>query len=174
MAGRPRKPSHLKLVTGTERKSRANPAEPKPGKAPRLAPPGLPDAVARAWRLYVPRLDRMGVLTEADIPAVLALCYAHAERDAARAALAEPFVIRGTGGGPDVTVAAGGVTTYATMSATGGYMLRTRPEVALVADADRRVMAYLSHFGLTPAARSKVQVTGGDAGPADEADAFFG
>lgn len=167
---RPKKPSHLKLVTGTERKSRVNSAEPKPTKAPRLAPAGLPDAVARAWRLYVPRLDRMGVLSDSDVPAVLALCHAHAEREAARAALAEDFLTP-TG----AVIAKGGVTTYATMSSTGGMMLRTRPEVALVADADRRVMAYLSQFGLTPASRSKVTSGGGgDEKPGDPAAEFFG
>lgn len=166
---RPRKPSHLKLVTGTERKSRANLAEPKPTKAPRLAPPGLPDDVARAWRLYVPRLDAMGVLSDSDVPAVLALCHAHAERDRARAALARDVVVGSQ------TVARGGETTYPTTSSTGGIMLRTRPEVALIADADRRVMAYLAQFGLTPAARGKVSgAGGGDKQDADPAAQFFG
>jgi len=39
-------------------------------------------------------------------------------------------------------------------------MVRTRPEVAVIADADRRFKSYLVEFGLSPAARSKVVTPG--------------
>jgi phage terminase small subunit len=35
-------------------------------------------------------------------------------------------------------------------------MIRARPEVAMIADADRRIMMWMSKFGLTPADRSRV------------------
>jgi hypothetical protein len=35
-------------------------------------------------------------------------------------------------------------------------MIRVRPEVAMIADADRRLMAWLARFGLSPADRSRV------------------
>lgn len=84
-------------------------------------------------------LDRMGVLTEADIPALEELCEAYADLRNARADLA----------------AADGLT-YATTNQAGGIMLRARPEVRLIADADRRFAMWCSRFGLTPADRSRV------------------
>jgi P27 family predicted phage terminase small subunit len=35
-------------------------------------------------------------------------------------------------------------------------MIKANPAVAMLADADRRFKSYLVEFGLTPAARSKV------------------
>ena len=51
-------------------------------------------------------------------------------------------------------------------------MVRTRPEVAIRADADRRFRAYLVEFGLTPAARSKVKIS--DQKAKDPRARFFG
>jgi hypothetical protein len=51
-------------------------------------------------------------------------------------------------------------------------VIRARPEVALRADADMRLRAYLNDFGLMPAVRSKVQARGtAGSGPLDR---YFG
>ncbi len=41
-------------------------------------------------------------------------------------------------------------------------MIKANPAVAMLADADRRFKSYLVEFGLTPAARTKVKVDGGE------------
>ena len=45
---------------------------------------------------------------------------------------------------------------YETVSKEGGRMLRKNPAVEMRADADRRLRAWLTEFGCTPAAVSKV------------------
>ncbi len=154
---RPRKPSHLKLVTGTARADRMNPNEPKPVALADLAPPpSMTTRATNAWRKLAPLLQRMGVLTEADTLALMQLCEAYAEILSARAALRDR-------GGP----------TYETTTVQGGRMVRTYPEVAMLADADRRFLQYLAAFGLTPASRSKVSANP-DAGKDPLAEYFGG
>lgn len=142
---RPRKPTHLKVVAGTEKPCRANKAEPKPRKLRPVSPSHLSDKAKSAWDAVSVILERMGVLTEADGLALEGLCEAYADLTAARDSLPED-----------------GSLTYETTNKDGGVMIRPRPEVAMIADADRRFAMWLTKFGLTPADRSRVSA--GDAG----------
>lgn len=180
----PRKPTYLKLVTGTTRShkrgAKPNTAEPKPRSGMGEPPAHMSPRGKQAWPYVAGILDRMGVLTEADGFALERLCECYADILAARASLNDPVeVLRpgalnadGLRGDPVfVVVAYGGATTYVT-EGKSGPMLRTRPEVAIIADADRRFRAYLSDFGLTPAARTKVHMAGSEG--VDELAEFFG
>jgi P27 family predicted phage terminase small subunit len=144
---RPRKPTHLKLVTGTDRPDRRPAIEPKPRRARPGAPAHLSASAKAGWRAFSVILDRMGVLTEADGPALEGLCEAYADVRRARASLA----------------AADGLY-YETINKAGGLMLRTRPEVAIISDADRRLAMWFAKFGLTPADRSRVSANLQDSG----------
>ncbi|MGB9088414.1 MAG: phage terminase small subunit P27 family [Pseudomonas farsensis] len=93
-----------------------------------------------AWGRLTVLLDRMGVLTEADGFALERLCDCYAEI----LALREMVDTQGR--------------TYETTSTQGELVLKANPAVAMLADVDRRFKSYLVEFGLTPAARSKVQV----------------
>lgn len=139
MPGRPRKPTHLHIVAGTARPGRINPSEPKPRRERPVAPEWLSDKAKTAWAIISVILDRMGVLTEADGPALEGLCEAYADLREAREALR-----------------ARGEATYETENGSGGRMVRAYPEAALVSDADRRYAMWLTKFGLTPADRSRV------------------
>ena len=98
---RPRKPSHLKVVAGTDQPCRTNKREPKP-KRERPSPPAhLSDKAKTAWGAASIILDRMGVLTEADEHAYAAALtrngffgpdswYMNGEANMAYAARAEP------------------------------------------------------------------------------------
>lgn len=144
-------PTHLKLVRGTLKKSRANLAEPK-------APPGIPripshlEGHARAaWLTYSPMLAGMGVLTRADGMALEALCVTYGEwrrHDAVLAREGETYSSPVLDKRGDPILDAEGVPVPG--------MIRARPEVALRADADRRLRAWLIEFGLSPSARGKV------------------
>ena len=142
MSGRPRKPTHLKLVTGTLQNCRANKEEPTPQRGIPTAPAHLSAFAAAAWPHVSKVLDDMGVLSDADAIALEGLCEAYAELRRARAALQQL-----------------GSDTYETVGKDGNSMRRAYPEVAMMQDADRRLQSWLSKFGLTPADRSRVSST---------------
>lgn len=172
MAGRPRKPTHLKLVTGTARTARLNHREPK-------VQPGAPEAprhlTARArafWPKVAKSLASMGVMADVDQHALESLCECYAQVQEARASFKKPLTIqrlnKTTGELVDEVIAKAGAQTYVSYG-KDGYMIRTRPELALIAAADARFVTLLQQFGLTPASRSKVNVIPQqDADPAAE------
>ncbi len=159
MAGRPRTPTHLKVVAGTDRADRRHTHEPKPRVA-RLAPPSrLSPRAKRVWAKAAKLLHEMGVLTIADGVALEQLCNAVADLEEARASLAQSQVLVRrdpiSGDYHEKRIADAGSLTYITVGQSGP-MIRMRPEVAAIADADRRVSMWLAKFGLTPADRSRV------------------
>ena len=127
-AGRPRKPTALKIVTGTFRHDRSNAHEPQPKRKRPAMPPDLSAGAKKAWRHFAKLLNDLGVLTAADL-------------ETARTALAAR---------PGLT--------YENVTAAGGVTHRAYPEVALVRDAERRVHRWLAAFGMTPADRTRVSV----------------
>jgi phage terminase small subunit len=146
---KPRKPTFLKLVTGTAQPCRSNPQEPKPARH-RPAPAAHLSAPERAaWQEIAAAADGLRVLSEGDALALEAAAGALADLRAARASLALPMVVDGKDG--PVTLAEGGQRSY-----WAGKMRRQRPEIADIADAERRLGAWLGRFGLTPADRSRV------------------
>ncbi len=147
--GRPRKPTALKVLGGTARPDRLNPHEPQPAETTGRPPAWLKGQGRRVWRWLVPLLREMRVLTAADEQALALLCDVFAEYLEAREILRQ----RGL--------------TYETTTPQGDRMVRPRPEVAIAADAWRRVQRMLTEFGLTPSARSRVQAL-----PAPECDPF--
>lgn len=150
LRGPPPKPTVQKKMEGTFRPDRAPEDEPTP-------PAGIPDPpklltgrARDAWDRIGPELNAMGVLTRVDGIALELLCDAYAEWVAAR------DVVRRKG------------TTYTTKTANG-RVTRPHPAVRIAAEAWRRVHRMLLEFGLTPAARTRVNrvPTGDDGRPQD-------
>ena len=139
MRGRRPKPTHLKLVAGNPGKRPLNQHEPQPVRVRPPPPPHLNDGAQAAWRTFAAIIDKMGILTEADLPALEDLSETYAELRQARADLA-----------------AAGAITIETVNRSGGAMLRVRPEVKVIADAARRFAMWCARFGLTPADRTRV------------------
>lgn len=137
MAGRRPKPTALKIVSGNPGKRKLNAQEPEAAIGTPAMPNHLTKRAKEAWERIAPELEAMRVLTLPDGPALELLCDAYAEWRAARAVVTK----RGA--------------TYRAFT-KNGYMMRVRPEVAIASDAWRRIKAMLVEFGLTPAARSKV------------------
>lgn len=162
MAGRRPKPTHLKVVSGNPGKRALNKREPKPKKVIPSCPDHLGAAGMVAWGKLCVLLDRMGVLTEADALALERLCDCYAEILECRE------LIQRDG------------RTYSSTSAAKKegdepqFLMKANPAVAMLADADRRFKGYLVEFGLTPAARSKVQVKDDGDGEKDPLQEFFG
>jgi P27 family predicted phage terminase small subunit len=93
VSGRPRKPSALKLVAGTDRADRRNGSEPEPPLLNDLAPPAhLSARSAAVWVQLAPMLRTMQVLTVADVLALELLCDAVADYRHARTQLGDEFV----------------------------------------------------------------------------------
>ena len=118
-------------------------------------PTGMSRRAKATWKKLMPMLQSMGVMTRVDGYALerLAECYAEV--------VELQKVIRSKGH------------TYEAESNTGAVMVRPRPEVGMLADADRRFKGYLIEFGLTPAARSKVEAHGEESDKKDPAESYF-
>lgn len=156
MAGRRPKPTALKLVQGNPGKRAIPKKEPKPKREIPSCPAYLDDNGKVAWGRLSVLLDRMGVMTEADGLALERLvdCYADIlecrkliERDGR---------------------------TYTTSTAQGDTLIKGNPAVNQLRAADAQFKSYLVEFGLTPAARSKVQATPDDDDKKDPLAEFFG
>ncbi|HXC56663.1 MAG TPA: P27 family phage terminase small subunit [Rhizomicrobium sp.] len=136
---RPRKPPALHAIQGTFRNHRHGKQTPMPSRACPPPPSRLTNAERVAWRQIAREADRLGVLTACDVVALEAAAGALADLREARRTLAER----------------GGSFTYA-IPTRRGAVWRRQPEAAVIADADRRLMGWLSRFGLTPADRARV------------------
>lgn len=138
---RPPKPTALKLVQGNPGKRPLNNKEPKlKVEAPKV-PAHLSPKAKTAWKGLCETLGDMGVIAKADGKALELLCDAYSEwRDLRKVVDSEGH-------------------TYQTLSTTGDTIYKARPEVAMAADAWKRISVMLQQFGLTPSSRSKVNAT---------------
>lgn len=142
MAGRPFVPTALKAVNGTLNQTRQNWNEPK--VQPEIPePPGhLSELEKECWALFAKLLAPLGVVGATDVVAfeLLAVTYAHHRRLAQAMRDASTFVYSPTKGS----------------GKSERIMLRARPEMGMLREADRQLLALLSRFGLTPADRQRV------------------
>lgn len=147
---RPRTPSYLKVVRGTDRPDRANAAEPKPRRERPSPPSHLSDRGKAAWAEVSLLTDGMGVLTEADLIALEGFAETIGSIRAAYASLALPMTMEDEDGTLK-TIAEAGERYY-----WSGPMRRSRPELSDIADLERRLAMWCAKFGLSPADRSRV------------------
>ena len=140
MAGRRPTPTALKLVTGNPGKRALNKKEPKPkAKAP-PCPAHLDANGKAAWKKLCALLGKMGVLTEADGLALERLCDCYSDILQCRE------LIERDG------------RTYTTTDQNSNTLIKNNPAVNQLRAADAQFKSYLVEFGLTPAARTKVNV----------------
>lgn len=133
---RPRKPTSLKLITGTARPDRTNGNEPEPRLLDDLTPPAhLSERSAVVWNELAPMLRRIQVLTEADVISFEMLCDSVADYRLARKTRGDDMV---------------------TYSHKGSQML----DQWLVAQqaCGKRAEVLMGRFGMDPVSRSKVMV----------------
>lgn len=151
MAGRPRKPTKLKLLQGTAQPCRTNKNEPKLKASTPHIPEEIPGPAEKAWRRLVKIIGPMKIMTRADAIALELAARAFADVIETGKVIEEKGytyvakAVKGTNadGNPVLTV-----------------VMRRRPEVEIANDAWRRLEKMLSHFGLSPSSRSKVSVIG--------------
>jgi len=136
MRGRKPKPTAKKRIEGNPGKRKLNKREPKPRMSTDIAPAQL-DAAMRAFcDRYLPLLREMSVFTDVDQAAfeMMSLHYATAWR-AAEMLQKSSLVIKDKFG-----------------------QLHKHPALQLMRDNSALFRAYASEFGMTPSARSRIQV----------------
>ena len=169
MAGRRPTPTHLKVVKGNPGKRAINKKEPKPKREIPGCPAYLSNTAKVAWGRLSVVIDRMGILTEADGPALERLCDCYAEILECRDIIARDGRTYSSVTTRTTSEEGEQVTVEEVKS-----LLKANPAVGMLADADRRFKSYLVEFGLTPAARSKVQAKAEDDAKTDPLQEFFG
>ncbi len=138
MAGRPPKPTRLKIIHGNPGRRPLNTNEPQPD--PTLTKPRwLTGVAAKEWRRLAPELKRLGLATMADRNALAAYCVAFARWREAEDALS-----------------AAGSLTVQLETKTGSTYFQPRPEVSIAAKYFDQMMKIGGRFGLDPSSRSKL------------------
>ena len=135
-------PTALRLIKGNPGKRAINKNEPKPTRGVPKCPAHLDAKAKTAWAKLCKSLDEMGILTLADQYALEVLVSIYARiRDLQKA------------------VKDYGSTTYTTISTAGEKVVKAYPEVSQLEKAESLFRSYLTEFGLTPSARTKVEAS---------------
>lgn len=157
--GPPRKPTVLKIITGNPGKrslpkyeAQIAPAEPTP-------PAFLSDDAKVEWGRVCSMLYKVGLMTEADRAALGAYCQAYG-----RWAQAERALTR---------MAERDAVTSALMVKTSNGNAIQNPLAGIANKAMADMMRYATEFGMTPAARARVDATPPNASE-KKSDKFFG
>jgi P27 family predicted phage terminase small subunit len=137
------KPTIVKLISGTQRKSRFNPNEPEFARGMPKPPSDLPKFAREEWNRVVPEIFAAGVLTNPDRSVLIAYVLAfdrwrRAEKVFARMAREDPVHL-----GMLITNRFGALT--------------GNPAVAVAEMAAKECIRFAVELGMTPSARSKVR-----------------
>ncbi len=140
--GRPRKPTEIRVLEGNRSKRPLPMNEPKPPPAMNdVKPPSWMNKDGKKmWKRLVPTLQRLRLLTEADLESFSMLCqswgdYVEFVKDIKKNGKYCIYVNKG-----------------------GGENEVERPAVKLMHRAYERYKALCSEFGLTPASRTRIEV----------------
>jgi P27 family predicted phage terminase small subunit len=145
MGGRIPKPTNLKLLHGNPGKRPLNTREPKPRVEIPTPPAHLNDLAKAEWDRLAPKLAQLGLISELDRAALATYCCAYARWVEAEQAMSKTGpVIRYPNGSP-------GFSPYWTVSNK----------------AVEQMKSILTEFGLTPASRTRLNVTPHEEDPFD-------
>ena len=139
--GPPPKPTRLRVLQGNPSKRPINENEPQPRKDTPRCPAWLSEEAKKVWRRIVPELRRMGILTVVDGDALAAYCQTYARWKAAEQFIqqhGEVYPIRDERGRM----------TY----------MQQFPQVTIARHNLHMLKSYQQEFGLTPSARSRIEI----------------
>jgi len=154
MPGPPPKPTHLKLITGNPGKRKLNKNEPKPTAGIPPVPDHLSDEDKTEWFRVAAELNAVGLLTQVDRAALAAYCQAWADwveaeeqlRRYGKMVKSPVKSVTRRSGGAEVT------------ETSGGFPMQS-PFLPIRNRALEIMHKFLTEFGMTPAARSRISVT---------------
>lgn len=149
MLGRPAKPTKLKELAGNPGKRALNKAEPKPRQKKPPCPKHLVGEARREWNRMSKQLFDLGLLTEVDRAALAGYCQTWARWVQAEEEMRKPMF------------------NMVTMTDSGYPVVS--PWMGIASQAMKQMLRFLTEFGMTPAARSRVTVvTEQEADPYEE------
>lgn len=143
--GIPPKPTALRLIDG-DRKSRINEHEPIPRGVPPVCPDDVSDEVRTIWDFTVSEMEAMGTAYASDRDTLRCYCEAVVSHRRACAVLAKTSVI---------------------IKGLHGGMVRN-PALAVQRDTSHTIRAFAQEFGLTPSARTRIELRGGVAASGED------
>ena len=145
-----KKPTALRVLEGNPGKRPLPSKEPKPVVSAVVPKPPsfLRPAAKRKWKSLAPQLQALGLLTEIDVDALAACCNSYATWEAFVFELKDPK--------------------FKEIITNRFGEVKVNPAVDGIQKAQEEYLKWLKEFGLTPAARSRVEVDK----PADEGDAL--
>jgi len=134
--GRKPKPTALKVLEGNSGKRPLNKNEPQPEKKAPRCPSWLEPEAKKEWKRMAKTLETIGVLTQVDKAAFAGYCQAYA-----RWKEAEEFLSK-----------------HGTIFKTPSGYIQQVPQVSIAQTYLKVMKDFCSEFGLTPAARTRIQV----------------
>lgn len=144
--GRKPKPTGLKVITGNPGKRSMNKAEPKPYSPLGDPPAHLSQDAIGEWERVAGELVACKIASGLDVGALAAYCQAYGRWAEAERTLAK------------MKNEAGGLI----IKTTSGNLIQN-PLVGVANKAMSDMVRYASEFGMTPSARSRVEMIGGSA-----------
>jgi P27 family predicted phage terminase small subunit len=135
--GRPRKPTHLKLLTG-EREDRINRNEPVPADASMDPPVDMPAAARAVWDRLAPDLIAKQVMTAWDLDMFVVFCDAVATYQECRVLMGKDYLVPGSV--PNTLVKS--------------------PYMRIMRDCSDVIVRFGGRFGLTPSDRAGIELPG--------------
>ena len=135
--GRPPKPTALKVLEGNPGKRPLNQNEPKPEKKAPKCPSWLETDAKKEWRRLAKELEAMGLLTRIDMAVFAGYCQAYA-----RWKEAEEFISK-----------------HGSILKTASGYIQQIPQVSIAQQNLKQMRNFCSELGLTPSARSRLNIT---------------
>ena len=158
------KPTALKIIDGTLRRSTVN--EAKPARELPECPEFLDGYAKFKWGVLAEKLFALGLLSAFDGDALGCYCQAYARWRHAEEALADFVKADPRFRGLVIRTAPKG-------EGKGGGNTIQNPLVGIANKAMADMMRYAIEFGLTPSARARINVDAAQAGEADPSDKYF-
>ena len=134
--GRPPKPTVLKALEGNPGRRPLNSAEPKPSSQTPDCPEWLHPDAKMEWDRMSHELERMGLLTTVDRAAFAGYCQSYA-----RWKEAEEFISK-----------------HGSIFKTPSGYIQQVPQVSIAQQNLKQMRSFCSELGITPSARSRIQV----------------
>lgn len=142
MAGPPKKPTKLRILEGNPSKRPLPKNEPEPDPTMPQCPDWLMDDAKHEWKRVAPELNRIGLLTIVDQTALAGYCQSYARWKKAEE---EIKLLKNT--------------IYPLKDERGNIKgFQQYPQYGIVNQCLKQIRAFCSEFGLTPAARAKMEL----------------
>ena len=138
---RPPKSLAAKYIAGTLRQDRRNPSQLKAPLGGPIPQGNLSPAALDAWAMFSGDLYELGTLATTDGAALSSLAQTFTDLTELRALVASEGRF------------------YRTTTANGGEMVRPHPALGVIDATERRLLALLNAFGLTPIGRTRLETS---------------